>query len=331
MLRFLTRRLSASLFVLIAVISIVYLFFFSFPVDPAELLCDQYCTPELVAQIRKSLELDGSIFAQLWSFFQGLVVGKEIYPGTSIAFYCDAPCLGYSFRNNIAVSELIFDRIGPTVSLAFGAIILALLIGFSIAVIAVLNLNKRIDRMLQSTSMFLVSIQVFLGGLIVQYFLVYRWGLLPPPGYVDPFDDLAAWATGLVIPWLTLGLLLSGLYARLVRAKLIDLITADFVRTARSLGKSEFQVLRQTLLRPALGPAIAGFGLMLGELLGGAVLTELIFNIPGLGSLTADSIEFLDLPVLVGVLIVSATFVVLSNLFADVIHYLVDPRVDLET
>lgn len=307
----------------------MYLVFFHFPIDPVELLCDNYCTPELIEQIRVSLQLNGTAFTQFSQFVVGIFFGRELYSGTTAAFFCDAPCLGYSFRNTAPVTELILDRISPTISLAVGAMAVALLVGFSVAVISVLSYNTWLDRFLQSSTMIMASIQVYFAGIVLQYLLVFRWQIFPQPGYTSLADNSQAWITGLLLPWLTLGISLSGTYARLVRTKLVDLINADFVRTARSLGFSSLKILLRSLLRPALGPAIAAFGLMFGELLGGTVLTELVFNIPGLGRLTADSIEFLDLPLLVGVILFSAFAVILGNLIADLIHFRLDPRINL--
>ena len=326
---FFIQRLISALVVLMVVISLVYFFFFSLPVDPVELLCDRYCTPELVAELSRSLELDGSLVSQLVNFFTGLFVGREMYAGTTAAFYCDAPCLGYSFRNGVSVTELILDRLPATISLALGALVIAIVVGFGLAILAVINLNSRIDRFIQSTSMLLAAVQVYVAGLVLQYLVVFRWGLLPQTGYQSLFENPFGWLQSLILPWLTLGLALAGSLARIFRTKLVEQIPADFVRTGRSLGQSRYQLLRHNLIRPSLGPVIALFGIVFGELLGGTVLTELVFNIPGVGKLTADAITYLDLPLLVGVLLVSTFFVVLGNLIADIGHYLIDPRIGL--
>ena len=326
---FLLQRLVSALVVLVSVITLVYFIFFSLPVDPVELLCDRYCTPELVEELKRNLDLDGSILSQLFTFFAGLFIGREMYAGTTAAFFCEAPCLGYSFRNGISVSELIWDRMPATISLAFGALFIAVFVGFSLALIAVSNLNSRIDRFVQSTAMFFTAVQVYIAGLVLQYLVVFRWGWLPMPGYQPISEGLINWVQGLILPWITLGLALAGSFARIFRTKLVELIPADFVRTGRALGQSKSQLIRYNLIRPSLGPVLALFGLVLGELLGGTVLTELVFNISGVGKLTADAITYLDLPLLVGVLIVSTFFVVLGNLIADLLHYLTDPRIAL--
>lgn len=329
MLYFLLQRLISALAVLMVVITLVYFFFFRLPVDPVELLCDRYCTPELVDELRKTLDIDGSILSQLLTFFAGLFVGREMYSGTAAAFYCDAPCLGYSFRNGVSVSELILDRLPATISLALGALVLAVVVGFGLAILAVLNINSSIDRLIQSTSMLLTAVQVYVAGLVLQYLVIFRWGWLPQPNYQSLMENPIGWLQSLILPWLTLGLALAGSFARIIRTKLVELIPADFVRTGRSLGQSKYQLLRHNLIRPSLGPVLALFGIVFGELLGGTVLTEIVFNIPGVGKLTSEAITYLDLPLLVGVLIVSAIFVVLGNLIADILHYLVDPRIGL--
>jgi peptide/nickel transport system permease protein len=177
--------------------------------------------------------------------------------------------------------------------------------------------------------MFFTAVQVYIAGLVLQYLVVFRWGWLPMPGYQPISEGLINWVQGLILPWITLGLALAGSFARIFRTKLVELIPADFVRTGRALGQSKSQLIRYNLIRPSLGPVLALFGLVLGELLGGTVLTELVFNISGVGKLTADAITYLDLPLLVGVLIVSTFFVVLGNLIADLLHYLTDPRIAL--
>lgn len=326
---FLIQRLFSALFVFISVTTLVYLVFFNLPVDPVELLCDRYCTPDLIAELKSTLELDGSIFTQLTAFFGGLFFGRTMYEGSSAAFYCDAPCLGYSFRNGISVTELLLDRLPATISLALGAFIIAIALGFGLAVIAVLNLNSKLDRFIQSSAMLLTALQVYLVGLVLQYLIVFRWQLLPQPGYLPITEDPIGWLQSLILPWLTLGVTLAGSFARIIRTKLVEQIPADHLRTARSLGQSRTQLLRRNLIRPSLGPILALFGVVFGELLGGTVLTEIIFNIPGIGKLSADAVAFLDLPLLVGVLLVTTFFVILGNFLADLLHYLLDPRVGL--
>jgi peptide/nickel transport system permease protein len=326
---FLIQRLISVLIVFIAVTTLVYLVFFNLPVDPVELLCDRYCTPDLVAELKATLELDGSIFAQLIALFGGIVFGRQMYRGSSIEFYCEAPCLGYSFRNNISVTELLLDRLPATASLAIGSFTIAITFGFGLAVVAVLNLNSRIDRFIQSSAMLLTAVQVYLVGLVVQYLVVFRWQLLPQSGYSPISEDPISWLQSLILPWLTLGLTLAGTFARVIRTKLIEQIPTDHFRTARSLGQSRIRLFRRNLIRPSLGPILALFGVVFGELLGGTVLTEIVFNIPGIGKLSADAVAFLDLPLLVGVLLVSTFFVVLGNFLADLLHYLLDPRIGL--
>jgi peptide/nickel transport system permease protein len=326
---FLIQRFISALFVLFSVSFIVHLVFVSMPIDPVELLCDRYCTPELVAQLNQTLELDRPVLVQLATFYFGLAFGRTMYSGTSAEFFCDAPCLGYSFRSGTSVSEIILDRMPATISLALGAMLIAILVGFALAIISVMKLNSWLDKFIQSTAMILTSIQIYLAGLLVQYLLVFKLNLFPQTGYVGISENVTEWFYALLLPWLTLGVSLAGVYARLIRAKLVDLAQSDFVRTAKSLGQSRNQIMFRGLLRPALAPALALFGVMFGELLGGTVLTELVFNLPGIGRLAADAVAFLDLPVLIGVLLVATLFVVLGNLLADLLHYWADPRINL--
>jgi len=326
---FIGQRLIGALFVLVSVSLIVQLVFISMPIDPVELLCDRYCTPELVAQLNQTLELDRPVLVQLFNFYLGLAVGRTLYSGTSAEFFCDAPCLGYSFRSGASVSELIMDRMPATLSLAAGAMFIAVVLGFALAIISVLNLNSWLDKFIQSSAMILTSIQIYLAGLLIQYLLVFKLNIFPQGGYVGISDSISSWFFAMLLPWFTLGASLAGAYARLIRARLVELAQADFVRTAKSLGQTQLQIVMRVMLRPALGPALALFGVMFGELLGGTVLTEIVFNLPGIGRLAADAVAFLDLPILIGVLLVTTFFVVLGNFIADILHYLSDPRIDL--
>jgi len=247
------------------------------------------------------------------------------------AVVCSTPCLGYSFRLNESVSQLILDRFPITASIAVGAAVLWLVIGVATGVWAALKRDTLIDRTLLGLSVVGVSAPSYLIGLlaVIAFSLVLQ--IFPSGGYVNFHDDPVGWFTHLLLPWLVLAVLSAAGYTRVTRTQMIGELSQDYIRTARSKGVPESVIVFKHALRNALLPVMTMFGLDLGGLLGGAVLTEKVFSMQGLGSLLLDSVSNLDLQVLVGATLFAAVLVIVANLIVDICYSLLDPRVALGT
>ena len=329
MLAYLVRRLIGGATVMVLVSIFVFGLFFVLPADPARLACGKSCTPELMAEIRHTLELDIPLPAQYFRFVKGIVSGRTYLAGSEAQLDCAAPCLGYSYQTDELVTNLLKDRAPATLSIAFGASILWLLIGLSSGIVSALRRATRIDKFSQGAALAGASLQIYFVGLVLQFFLVDKLGWLSSPGYVSPNDYPMEWAQGMILPWLTLGFLLSAIYARLTRAGMIEVMSEDYIRTARAKGLTSRSVNFKHVMRAAITPIITVFGLDLGQLLGGAVITEYVFNIPGLGKLATEAVSNVDLPVIVGTVLVAAVFIVMANIVVDLVYMILDPKVRL--
>ncbi len=316
MLRFLIRRLLLGAVVLWTITTVVFIMFFVAPHNVARLLAGRQATPETVALVQHRLGLDRPVLSQYWSFLTRLLHGD----------------LGYSYYNSTAVTDLIESRISVTASLAIGAAVLWLLMGIGFGVLASTRPRSWVDRTVTGASLLFYSMPVFLLGLIFLYFLFYRltlagWEVFPPSGYVPLTQDPLAWAHHLLLPWITLALATAATYTRLTRGAMLDVLDEDYIRTARSKGMSERRVVYRHALRSALTPAVTQLGIDLGVLLGGAIITEQVFGLQGLGALAVQSVVQQDLPVIIGTVLLAAAFIVLSSIVVDIVYAVLDPRV----
>jgi len=300
MFKYLIRRVLVGGFVLAIVSAIVFGIFYILPADPARLACGKACTPELMDRIRTTLELDQPLPVQYGRFIKGIFVGRTYLPGSEAELNCAAPCLGYSYQTDQPVTTLLKDRLPATLSIAFGASILWLLIGLSSGIVSALRRGTMIDKFSQGVALGAASLQIYFVGLILQFIFVDKLQILPMPGYTSPFDSLSEWARQMALPWITLAFLLSAIYSRLTRAGMLEVMSEDYVRTARAKGLSARAINTKHVLRGAITPIVTVFGLDLGVLLGGAVITEYVFNIPGLGKLSTDAVANVDIPVVTG-------------------------------
>jgi peptide/nickel transport system permease protein len=241
---------------------------------------------------------------------------------------CPAPCLGYSFITRQPVWPELLDRAPVTISLAVGAAVIWAFFGIAVGVISALRRGSFFDRAAMAVALGGVSLPIFFTGLVSLAFLSYQLGIAAPGGSYTPFfTNPAAWAYDLLLPWITLALLFSAQYARLTRAGMLETMNEDYVRTARAKGLQERTVVIKHGLRGALTPLLTIFGLDLGLLLGGAVLTEKTFSLNGLGKYAYDGIIAEDLPKVLGVTLMAAFFIVIANLVVDLLYAVVDPRV----
>ncbi|PRX98575.1 ABC transporter permease [Allonocardiopsis opalescens] len=333
MLAYILRRLGAGV-LLLAIISLVtFAIFYIVPRlagRTTEQLAAMYVgrapTPEAIQATIDRLGLDEPIPLQYWEFVRGIFMGAEYRFGRQIV-ECNAPCLGYSFQDYTEVWPTILDRLPVTVSLAIGASVIWLIAGIGVGVVSAIKKGSWFDRVAMGVALGGVSLPIFFTGLIALAFLSYQWGIFPDVGYVPFTESPADWAYHLVLPWFTLAFLHAALYARLTRAGMLETMSEDYIRTARAKGLPERRVVMKHGLRPTLTPILTIFGLDLGLVLGGAVVTEQVFSLNGIGRYAVVAIASSDLPVILGVTLVGAVFIVLANLVVDLLYAWIDPRV----
>jgi peptide/nickel transport system permease protein len=330
---FIVRRLIATVFLLIIVSMITFAIFFLVPrlagqtnYDLAAQYVGRSPTPAAVHAIERQLGLDVSLPVQYGRFLRGIVLGRHFDSGTTKA-YCPPPCFGYSFKNQQPVWPLMVTALPVTVSLAVGAAILWVVGGVTIGVISALRRGTLFDRFSMGVALAGVSLPIFFTGLVSLALFSYKWPIFPNVHFVPLTQNPLLWARNLVLPWVTLAFLYAALYARLTRAGMLETMGEDYIRTARAKGLPERTVIVKHGLRAALTPIITIFGMDLGALLGGAVLTETTFSLPGLGQFTILAINTQDLPEILGVTLLAAFFIVIANLVVDILYAVVDPRV----
>jgi peptide/nickel transport system permease protein len=330
---FIVRRLIATVFLLIIVSMITFAIFFLVPrlagqtnYDLAAQYVGRSPTPAAVHAIERQLGLDVSLPVQYGRFLRGIVFGRHFDSGTTKA-YCPPPCFGYSFKNQQPVWPLMVTALPVTISLAIGAAILWVVGGVTIGVISALRRGTLFDRFSMGVALAGVSLPIFFTGLLSLALFSYKWPIFPNVHFVPLTQNPLLWARNLVLPWVTLAFLYAALYARLTRAGMLETMGEDYIRTARAKGLPERTVIVKHGLRAALTPIITIFGMDLGALLGGAVLTETTFSLPGLGQFTILAINTQDLPEILGVTLLAAFFIVIANLVVDILYAVVDPRV----
>ncbi|WP_031075134.1 ABC transporter permease [Streptomyces sp. NRRL WC-3742] len=328
MTRFLLRKALGTLGVLLAISVIVYAVFYIAPGDPAQLACGEKCSPAQVHQVRERLGLDAPVYLQYAHFLQGVVAGRDFSAGTGM-MHCPAPCLGISYRSGEQVTDMITARLPVTASLAFGAMVLWLVLGVGTGLVAALRRGRLSERLLTAVTLVGISVPVFVTGLVLLIVLCAQLQWLPFPAYVPLTEDPQQWFWGLLLPWTSLALLESAKYARLTRSSMLETLAEDHIRTFRAYGVSERHLVTRHALRGALTPVIALSALDLGSLFGSAVLTESLFGLPGLGKLLVTSVGLIDLPTVVGLTLVTGFSVVLANVIADVLYAVTDRRVVL--
>jgi len=329
MFGYLVRRIATSLAILFAVSFAVYAIFALLPFDPAALTCGKNCNnPAIIEANRIRLGYDIPFWQQYIVFLGGLFAGRNYGEGAA-AIHCPAPSLGYSFNEHECVTTLIVRALPVTASLAIGAMILWLIVGITLGVVAARFRGRSADT--ASTIFVLIgtSLPTFLTGLLLLVFVVIKWKIIPFPSgnYTPLLENPVEWAQILFLPWITLAFASAALYTRFVRNAVIETLSEDFIRTARAKGLSEKVVLRKHTLRAALAPIATMAGLDFAALLGGAILTEKVFNLPGLGRLSLGAVVEYDLPIIVGTTLLSAAIVITMNLLVDVLYAFIDPRV----
>jgi peptide/nickel transport system permease protein len=335
MTRFIIRRLLGAVLVLFVVSVITFGVFMWVPTvtgDPnvyARLYAGKVANESQVQEIAHKLGYDRPLYEQYLSYMGGIFIGREFSSGTQTA-KCNAPCLGYSFPRHANVTDLIFKKFWVTFSVCIGAAVIWLVLGVSVGVISALKRGTIADRASMGFALAGVSLPTFFIGNVLLLIFSYTLGWIPNVHYVPFTENPYLWARNLILPWLTIALITAALYARLMRANMLETMSEDYIRTARAKGLSRRNVVVKHGMRAALTPIVTIFGLDLGLLLGGAIITETVFNLPGLGRLAFDAIAGKDLPVILGTTLFAAVFIVLANVVVDVLYSVVDPRVRLQ-
>lgn len=322
MFQYIVRRLLWAVVMVLLVVSTVFAIFFLLPGGSGRNVSGECSSPiavqmagrnprpELVCRITERLGLDKPVWVQYGRYVGNLLQGD----------------FGYSYHSSEPVRDALFRRLPATVSLALGASVIWLILGIAIGVISALRRRTLMDRASMLFALIGVSMPTFFLGLVLVFWLDGHLNVYDVASYEPLTSDPVAWLKAMWLPWIVLAIVSMAVYARMVRGNMLEVMGEDYIRTARAKGLRERSVTRHTL-RSALTPVVTMYGLDLGILLGGAVITEQIFNIPGIGRLAVESIANQNLPVILGTTLFAGVFVILANLIVDIVYAALDPRV----
>ncbi|MEW2293926.1 ABC transporter permease [Streptomyces sp. NPDC006743] len=331
MLAYLIRRLLAAAVMLVVIIVVVFSIFFLVPkwagVDIALSFVGKQADPAAVEGVRQKLDLGAPVYTQVWHFFQGIFAGRT-YSGGGDVIHCSAPCFGYSFKSEQAIWPVLTDRFPVTLELALGAAVLWLVFGVAAGVLSALKRGSIWDRGAMIVALSGVSLPVYFTGLLASAIFVFGLNLFNGQ-YVPISQSFTGWFGGMILPWITLAFLYAAMYARITRATMLEVLGEDYIRTARAKGLREQTVIGKHAMRSTLTPILTMLGMDLGALIGGAILTETTFSLPGLGRAVLDGIKNQDLPIILGVTLITSLAVLIANLLVDVLYAVIDPRVRL--
>jgi len=319
MARFLVRRAVQGLFVMWLMTVTVFLIFFigPGPASVARTLAGREATPAQVAEVAHRLLLDRPWYVQYQHFISLLLHGN----------------LGYDYYHDQSVNSILAQAFPITLSLVIGASVLWLALGLSSGIVSAVKTRSLWDRSFTTLALLFYSMPTFVLGFLLILGLYYELSInhvsvFPAPGtWVSFTQNPVQWAHALILPWFTLALVTAATYTRLTRGSMLDTSGEDFIRTARSKGMSERRVIFRHNLRASLTPVVTQFGLDVGVLIGGAIITESVFSLPGLGYTAVQAINQQDLPVVIGVVIVASAGVIVANVLVDILYAVLDPRV----
>ncbi|MFL6135491.1 MAG: ABC transporter permease [Nocardioidaceae bacterium] len=330
MFGYVVRRIISGVLVLLVISVAVFALFFYGPADPALAYCPETrCTPQRLDNIRVQLGLDRPVVEQYADYMKGIVAGNDFKAG-SITIKCDAPCLGVSFKLRVNVTDYLLSKFPATLSIALGGSVIMLLVGVSSGIFAARRRGTVADKGIVGISLIVNAIPYYLLALLAYLLLISQWGIFPESGYFPLLTDgPVAWAKGLMLAWLVIGISSSTQYARFSRGSMIESGNEDYVRTARAKGLSERRVTMRHALRAAIVPVVTIFGLEFAYLLAGTIFTERIFDIQGIGLTGLQAIGTKDLPVIAATVLIGAAFIVVANIVVDIIYSVIDPRVRL--
>jgi peptide/nickel transport system permease protein len=314
---YIVRRTLWAILLLLVVSFLTFVIFNVFPsADPAALRAGRNATPALIEQIRRNLGLNKPFYTQYWIYLKGLLEHFN---------------LGYSYYNTESVKSEIFSRMPATISVTVGGFVAWMLIGIPVGIVSAIRPRSILDRIMMGGSLVAISAPVYFLGLVSLFLFAQGTGVLQWAGaagsYVPITQSPGTWFNSLILPWLTLAAAFAAFYARMTRGNLIETMHEDYIRTARAKGLREWVVITKHGLRAALTPIVTMAGMDIGLLLGGAILTEIVFNIPGIGRYAYTAITNSDLPAIQGTVLFGAFFIVFANLVVDILYAFLDPRV----
>jgi peptide/nickel transport system permease protein len=317
MVRYILRRLVWTVVTLIIVSFVTFLIFYVLPPgDPAVLRAGHFPNPGQLAAIRHALGVDKPFWVQYWDYISGIVLHLNF---------------GYSYQYSQPVKSMIFDRLPATISLTVGAVVIWMSIAMAVGAISAVRRRSLLDRLTMSGSLLAISAPTFWLGLMALFLFSKDIGTIHIFDGAGTYAGLTAnpgrWFGSLVLPWLVLAASLAAFYARLLRSNLIEVMSQDYIRTARAKGLSERRVIWHHGVRAAITPVVTALGIDIGFLLGGAVVVESVFNVPGVGYLAYQGIHNADLPIIEGTVQFGAFFIVIANLIVDIAYAFLDPRV----
>ena len=332
MVGYLVRRIALMVALLFLVTIATFVLFNLVPGDPARLYCGKSCSPAVLDAIHERMELDIPVVEQYTRFVSGIFFGRTFSPNSPQPIICEAPCLGYSYDKKVEVLTLIARAAPVTFYLAIGAFVVWLLVGISFGIFAALKRGRWPDRLVVGLSLVGYSMPSFFIGLLLYVFVIISLKLLPRPsfpsgGWIAPFNDPLQFFQTMILPWIVLATLYAAFYMRLTRNQVLEVLGDDYVRTARAKGLPERTVVVKHALRAGLTPIVTAAGLDLAGLLGGAIISETIFSLPGLGSLAIDAITRSDLPLIAGITLLTSAIIVFANFVVDLLYAVIDPRV----
>ncbi len=304
--KFIVKRILIAIPVLIGVMLIIFLMLNVVPGDPVTLMMKEHIKPELIERMRVEMGLNDPVMVRFFNYIKNAARGD----------------FGMSYKLNRNVTDLILNAFPHTVKLTIFAALIAWIIGIPAGIISAVKQNSLVDRFLMSFSLIGVSMPVFWAALMLQYFLAFKWKLLPVSGY--------ATLKHMIMPAIVLGWSSAGTIARLTRSSLLEIMKDDFVRTARAKGLKERAVVVGHALKNAMLPVVTMMAIQVASLLSGAVITESVFGIPGIGRLAVNAIQTRDMPLLQGTVVFTTVLIISGNLIADLLYSVIDPRIRVE-
>jgi peptide/nickel transport system permease protein len=320
MSRYLVRRILWAVVLFVAVTMVSFVIFFIVPVEPARLIAGPQAPPDAVERAKKAYHLDDPVWKQYLRFMKTLVVDGS---------------LGKSLATRQRVNDVVRAAAPVTISLVIGGAILWMLVAVPIGILSALKPRSLLDRAAMVFVLVGISAHPVWIGLILSYFVGYKLQLTPLGGYCDlinPSTDCGGpidWFHSMILPWITFMLLFSALYVRMIRANVLETLNEDYVRTARAKGAPESQVMRSHVLRNALLPVVTMLGMDIGLALGGAIFTETVFGLPGLGKVAVEALTGFDLPIVMGITVFATLAIIVFNLAVDLLYAVIDPRIRL--
>jgi peptide/nickel transport system permease protein len=314
----------------VAVTIVTYIIFYAIPADPARLACGQRATAECIKRAAHYLGTDRPLYVQYGKFF-GRLMPASFHGGPHLK----RPSLGRSFTNRLSVNYVVGQAAPVTASLVFGGAVFWMLIALPVGILSALRPRSLLDRISMVFVLIGISAHPVWIGLLFAYFFGFKLGAFPITGYCDFLHPSGScggpvqWAYHLFLPWCTFAILFAALYVRMIRANVMEALNEDYVRTARAKGAPEWLVMRSHVLRNALLPIVTMLGMDIGLALGGAIFTESVYGLPGLGKTLIQAVEGFDLPTVQGIVVFATLCIITFNLLVDLLYAVIDPRIRL--